>query len=219
MDSLNIKNQDLLETIFEMEQLHGKARLTDVAAKRGFSKSRANQEIKKLVELGLVKEEKYGPLVLTTLGVFEARRVVYTHLLIKTYLMECLHISEEVAENDACAIEHVISEETIIAMLNALKKITDKLLTLPSGSLEEAEEYLIHKKRLNELKLGEKATVVSIEGGASLKKRLGDNGIFLHETLQVVGVPEAGDPLEFQIKNHRVSLFKKDVETVIVKTQ
>ena len=219
MDSLNIKNQDLLETIYEMEKIHGKARLTDVAAKRGFSKSRANQEIKKLVDLGLVQEEKYGPLVLTTLGEFEARRVIYTHLSIKTYLMECLHVSEEVAENDACAIEHIISEETLVAILAELKKITNKLLDLHEGSLEEAEEYLIHRKRLSELKLGEKAKILSIEGGPSLKKRLGDNGIFLHETLQVVGVPEAGDPLEFQIKNYRVSLFKKDVETVIVKTQ
>ena len=216
MEKLNIKNQDLLEAIYEMEVLNGKARLTDVAAKLEFSKSRANQEVKKLKNMGLVVEERYGPLQLTDLGKFEAERVVFTHQLIKTFLIRILNVEEDVAEKDACAIEHVISEETIQAIVNQLEKVTD---SIGDFSLKEAEEYLIRKKRLSELKMNQKAKILKIlkiQGGREMKKRLMEMGVIKGEVVQLVGIAPFGDPLEFAINDFKLSLRLKEIDNIIV---
>ena len=213
MEKLNIKNQDLLEAIYEMEVLNGKARLTDVAAKLDFSKSRANQEVKKLKNMGLVVEERYGPLQLTDLGKFEAERVVFTHQLIKTFLIRILNIEESIAEKDACSIEHVISEETIQAIVNQLEEVTD---SIGEFSLKEAEDYLIRKKRLSELKMNQKAKIIKIQGGREMKKRLMEMGIIKDEIVQLVGIAPFGDPLEFAINDFNLSLRLKEGDNIIV---
>lgn len=213
MEKLNIINQDLLEAIYEMEMLNGKARLTDVAAKLDFSKSRANQEVKKLKNMGLVMEEKYGPLQLTSLGKFEAERVVFTHQLIKTFLIEILKLDEAIAEKDACAIEHVISEETIQALVDQLEKVTD---SIGEFSLKEAEEYLIRKKRLSELKMNQRAKILKIQGSREMKKRLMEMGVIKGEQVQLIGVAPFGDPLEYAINDFKLSLRQKETETIIV---
>lgn len=213
MEKLSIKNQDILETIYELEKTKGKARLTDVADKLGFSKSRTNQEIKKLISMGLVHDDKYGPIVLTKLGLFEAERIMFTHLLIKTFLKNHLGLEEGIAEKDACAIEHIISEETIKAIVGHLEK---DLENIGDFNLQEAETYLVKKKRLSELKVGQKAVILKIEGQRSIKKRLMEFGVIKGEVIELAGMAPFGDPLNFNLHDFHLSLRVKDADNVIV---
>lgn len=213
MEKLNINNQDILETIYELEKNKGKARLTDIALKLDFSKSRTNQEIKKLISLGLVVEDKYGPIVLTKLGRFEAERIMFTHLLIKTFLKNHLGLDEETSEKDACAIEHIISEETIKAMVRHLER---DLSNIGNFNLKEAEEYLVKKKRLSELKVGQKARILKIEGQRSIKKRIMEFGIIKGEVIELIGMAPFGDPLNFNLNDFNLSLRVKEADNVIV---
>ena len=213
MEKLNINNQDILETIYELEKNKGKARLTDIALKLEFSKSRTNQEIKKLISMGLVQEDKYGPIVLTKLGLFEAERIMFTHLLIKTFLKNHLGLDEETSERDACAIEHIISEETIKAIVKHLEKDLDNI---GDFNLTEAEEYLVKKKRLSELKIGQKAKILKIEGIRSIKKRIMEFGIIKGEIIQLIGIAPFGDPLSYRLNDFNISLRIKEADNVIV---
>lgn len=213
MEKLNINNQDILETIYELEKNKGKARLTDIALKLEFSKSRTNQEIKKLISMGLVQEDKYGPIVLTKLGLFEAERIMFTHLLIKTFLKSHLGLDEETSEKDACAIEHIISEETIKAIVKHLEKDLDNI---GDFNLTEAEEYLVKKKRLSELKIGQKARILKIEGLRSIKKRIMEFGIIKGEIIELIGIAPFGDPLSYKLNDFNLSLRIKEADNVIV---
>lgn len=213
MEKLNINNQDILETIYELEKNKGKARLTDIALKLKFSKSRTNQEIKKLISMGLIHEDKYGPIVLTKLGLFEAERIMFTHLLIKTFLKSHLGLDEAISEKDACAIEHIISEETIKAMVKHLEKDLDNI---GDFNLIEAEEYLVKKKRLSELKVGQKARILKIEGLRSIKKRIMEFGIIKGEIIELIGVAPFGDPLSYKLNDFNLSLRIKEADNVIV---
>lgn len=213
MEKLNINNQDILETIYELEKNKGKARLTDIALKLEFSKSRTNQEIKKLISMGLIHEDKYGPIVLTKLGLFEAERIMFTHLLIKTFLKNHLGLDEDVSEKDACAIEHIVSEETIKAMVKHLEKDLDNI---GDFNLTEAEEYLVKKKRLSELKVGQKARILKIEGLRSIKKRIMEFGIIKGEIIELIGVAPFGDPLNYRLNDFNLSLRIKEADNVIV---
>lgn len=216
MEKLNVKNQDILETIYQLEKEKGKARLTDIAASLGFSKSRTNQEIRKLVDLGLVREDKYGPIVLTRMGLFEAERVVFTHLLIMTFLQRHLGLDDKTAEKDACSIEHVISEETIKAIVRHLEESQDNI---GDFNLKEAEEYLVKKKRLSELKVGQKAQILKIDGPKGIKKRLMEFGVIKGEIIELVGTAPFGDPLNFSLNDFHLSLRVKDADNIIVELQ
>lgn len=213
MEKLNSKSQDILETIYNLEKTTGRARLTDIASSLDFSKSRTNQEIKKLVSLGLIHEDKYGPILLTRLGVFEAERVLFTHLILKTFFTGHLGLDEATAEKDACAIEHIISEETIKAVVQHLEQSLDEI---GDFNLKEAEEYLMKKKRLSELKVGQKAIIQKIEGPKTMKKRLMEFGIIKGELIELIGTAPFGDPLNFNLNDFNLSLRIKDADNVIV---
>lgn len=213
MEKLNIKNQDILETIYELEKEKGKARLTDIAVKMGFSKSRTNQEIKKLIDLGLVEDDRYSPITLTKMGVFEAERVVFTHLLIKTFLQTHLGLDDQTAQKDACAMEHVISEGTIKGIVAHLREHHE---IIGDFNLNEAEEYLVKKKRLSELKSGQQARILKIEGSQTLKRKLLEGGIVKEETISCLKTPAPGEALECKVQGRIISLKIKDADSVIV---
>lgn len=213
MEKLNSKSQDILEAIYNLEKSQGKARLTDVAACLNFSKSRTSQEVKKLVSLGLVQEDKYGPIQLTRLGIFEAERVLFTHLLLKTFFIRHLELDEETAERDACAIEHIISEETIKAIVRHLETREEEI---GSFNLKEAETYLVKKKRLSELRQGQKARIMKIEGHRGMKRRLMEFGVIKGEVIELMGTAPFGDPLNFNLNDFNLSLRIKDADNVIV---
>ncbi|MFN4226778.1 MAG: metal-dependent transcriptional regulator [Candidatus Ratteibacteria bacterium] len=71
---------------------------------------------------GYIKQEKYGYIELTKIGDKEATKILNKHRIVMKFLMNVLNVSEDTAKNDACKIEHIISEETLNKMLISLGK-------------------------------------------------------------------------------------------------
>ena len=112
--------EDYVEAIYRLREENGTARVVDVAKSLGVKMPSVNNAVKELARLKLVKYEKYRELILTEEGVAVAKKVYEHHLLLKNYLMS-LGVSEENAENDACAMEHILSEETMECIRRASK--------------------------------------------------------------------------------------------------
>ena len=115
--------EDYVEAIYRLSQEGGRARVVDVASMLRVKMPSVNNAVKELARLKLVKYEKYRELILTEEGVAVAKKVYEHHLLLKNYLMS-LGVSEENAENDACAMEHILSEETMECIRRASKGAT-----------------------------------------------------------------------------------------------
>jgi Mn-dependent DtxR family transcriptional regulator len=98
------------------------ARLTDIAARMGVTKASANSAMAVLAEKGLIANEKYQEILLTPQGIAAARLVSTKHASLQRFFIEVLGVDPAVAESDACAIEHVISRETIEAVERYMKK-------------------------------------------------------------------------------------------------
>ena len=98
----------------------GPVRVTDIAARLGFSKPSVLSALKVLGKRGLVTHERYSPVTLTPAGATLAADIRERHCLIKAFLMEKLHVCDETAEKDACKMEHVLSAETLENMRKAL---------------------------------------------------------------------------------------------------
>lgn len=105
--------EDYLEMVYSLYLRNGTIRMTDIASELGVSKPSVNRAIKTLKGQGLVQQELYGEINLTEKGIRLAKNVLHRHKLIKHFLVDILGVSSEVADKEACHMEHYMSQDTI----------------------------------------------------------------------------------------------------------
>ena len=121
MEKLTVAMENYLEAVYELSQTGSGARLTDIATRMGVTKASANNAMAVLSDKGLITNEKYQEITLTPEGVTLARLVSGKHAALQRFFIQVLGVDPAIAEADACAIEHVISRETIEAVERYMK--------------------------------------------------------------------------------------------------
>lgn len=111
-----------LETILVLHKQNDTVRSIDVAKKLDFSKPSVSRAISILKEAGYITVEQGGGIEFTAAGKTLAEKTYERHIILTKYL-KSIDVSDEVAEIDACRIEHIISKETF----DKIKKIVDNL--------------------------------------------------------------------------------------------
>ena len=104
--------EDYLEAILMLSEKNGHVRAIDVAKDLGFSRPSVSIAMKKLTENGYVTTDENGFLVMTAKGKSVAEKTYNKHKLLINVL-QALGVKPETAENEACKIEHDISDETV----------------------------------------------------------------------------------------------------------
>ncbi|OHD56422.1 MAG: hypothetical protein A2Y33_15645 [Spirochaetes bacterium GWF1_51_8] len=113
--------EDYLETVYLIIRDNKVARVKDVAERLGVKKPSVITALKELESRKLIVHEKYGYIDLTDNGSKEASLIYSRHVLLKSFLTELLGVPEEVAENEACSMEHVLSPETFVRLEGFIK--------------------------------------------------------------------------------------------------
>lgn len=103
--------EDYLETILLLSQKNGKVRSIDIVSETGYTKPSVSIAMKGLREKSLITMDEVGYIALTDEGLMIAEKTLERHNLISSWLIK-LGVSEAVAFEDACKIEHDISDET-----------------------------------------------------------------------------------------------------------
>ncbi len=122
MDNFTRAQEDFVEALLMLEEQGLPLETTKVARLLNVSKPAVHQMGHELIDKGLITRKDYGDMTLTDAGRELARKVFNRHKILKQFLIE-LGVSEDVAEDDCCKIEHVISEETFEVIR---KKIEEK---------------------------------------------------------------------------------------------
>lgn len=107
-----------LETIYLLENNHGHAHGVEIAKQLGVSKPSVTKAMNYLKSKGLVNKEPYGAITLTEKGKEVSAKIYSKHRLISLFLEHSLELDANEVSQNACKIEHVISDE----MLTAIKK-------------------------------------------------------------------------------------------------
>lgn len=116
--------ENYLETILILQERLGEVRSVDIANELGFSKPSVSVAMKQFRENGYILVDANGHISLTELGMSVAKKVYERHEVLSRLLIS-IGVSHDVALEDACRIEHDISEETferLKACLPALEK-------------------------------------------------------------------------------------------------
>lgn len=106
----NESEEMYLKTIYILKSENNIVKSIDVANKLNFSKSSVSHGLNLLSNNGYIYFDDFKNIVLTKLGRSYAEKILEKHQLIKDLLIS-IGANEIVAEDDACKIEHVISDE------------------------------------------------------------------------------------------------------------
>ena len=104
-----------LETIYILSQQGKAVRSIDISEYMGYSKPSVSRAVGILKNGGYIEVAANGYLTLTDSGFFIAKRTYERHTVLTRIFIE-LGVSEKTASDDACKIEHVISDETFEAV-------------------------------------------------------------------------------------------------------
>lgn len=111
-----------LETILLLSRKMQHVRSLDIAMDLGFSKPSVSRAVGKLQKAELIEVDQKGYITLTEEGEKIAKRMYERHIVLST-MLERLGVDHETAVEDACKMEHDISEKTFEAIKNHIKKI------------------------------------------------------------------------------------------------
>ena len=111
MEKVSMSHEDYLEAIIMLGgSVDDPIRSVDIAKKMGVSKASVNKAVGLLKEKGLVEQPYYGDVTLTPLGLEYGQKVYKRHRYLTAFLSKKLGIPEDVAEDEACLMEHAISD-------------------------------------------------------------------------------------------------------------
>ena len=127
-------SQDYLESMLMMQQEHGYIRSIDVAEHLGVTKPSVSYATKRLRENGYIEMDKDGLITLTDAGMQIASKMLQRHRTLTRFLVS-LGVEPETAEEDACKMEHDISDQTFTLTTRIRTDVTDFLfgVTMPGS--------------------------------------------------------------------------------------
>lgn len=103
--------ENYLETILLLKERQGSVRSIDIARTLDFSKPSVSRAVGILKEDGYITIEIGGDIELTDKGKEKAAAIYERHQLLTAFLQKVAGVSEIIAEDDACRMEHIISDD------------------------------------------------------------------------------------------------------------
>ncbi len=128
--------EDYLEAIYNSLRVRGEAKTNQIADDLGIKAPSVTEMFQKLDTQGLINYRKYGGVTLTEKGVKIAKGVRESHEAIREFF-KLLQVSEELADEDACKVEHNLSVETN----TQLQKFIQFLKECPKGEPDWVKHF------------------------------------------------------------------------------
>jgi len=139
--TLRRREEDYLKAIYNIISRKGYARTTDIAEELDIKPSSVSEMLQKLDSKGLIEYRKYEGAVLTEKGQKIGEAVKGRHDALLEFL-RILQVPDEVADKDACIMEHGLNPVTIIQ----LKKFISFVKNCPKGMPQWLEHFKIYSE-------------------------------------------------------------------------
>ena len=121
--TITSSQEDYLERIYDLSLIDEHVRSIDVARALNVSRASVNKSLGGLKDKGYIEQEPYGTITLTKKGRAIAKEVRTRHNALRAFLTEVLKVDYEIADIDACEMEHAISKHTADRLYAYLKDL------------------------------------------------------------------------------------------------
>lgn len=135
--------ESYLEQIADLQKEYGAVRTSDLADRMGCKRSSVTNALQRLSEKGLINYQSYRPVTLTAEGEKTIAALSRYHGILADFLENILAFPEEFAQEEACRLEHRVSQSTIERMRLYLEFIA------PDGSLKNCSARAEFKNFIN----------------------------------------------------------------------
>lgn len=124
MEKMSMSHEDYLEAMVMLgADERSTVRSVDVAEKLGVSKASVSKAVSGLRAAGYLDQAPYGSVALTERGLERGRAVLRRHEMLCGFLTRALGIPADVAEREACQMEHAISDESFEKWFAFIEKL------------------------------------------------------------------------------------------------
>lgn len=225
--------EEYLEAIHSINEQGRQAKNRDLAEKLNVSPPSVTQMIQRLAKEGLVEYEPYKGATLTGKGMALAEKVVRKHRLLERFLYDYLKLPMKRIHDEACRMEHSISDETAMALCKALDNPETSPDNLPIPECPhmtddcqecttirdrlEREHPLITK--LGNLKPGEGGKVAYIRSGERSGKRIQDMGLTPDTFIRVLNSAPFQGPIEVEVRGTCVALGRGLANKIFIQVE
>jgi DtxR family Mn-dependent transcriptional regulator len=178
--------EDYLKAVYEVQRDHGKVATTVLAERMAVTPASATGMIKKLAGLKLVRHSPYQGVVLTRAGEKMALEVLRHHRLLELYLAEALGYTWDRVHEEACRLEHVISEEFEDKIFEALGRPTRDPHGEPIPTKDGKMPNVDHEP-LSDLQPGATGVISQVnKSNPEMLRYLGARGLIPEAAVEVV---------------------------------
>ena len=135
--------ENYLEAIFNLSNEKRAVRVKDIAGKLGVRMPTVSSMLKTLSERKFIDYEKYEYIELTDKGSAVGEEIHRRHRVLRSFLMDILNINSETADEEACKMEHAVSESTLDRFVDFMEFIQ----SCPRAGLswlDRFKEYRLH---------------------------------------------------------------------------
>ena len=122
MNVLSASLEDYLEVISNSVEAGANIRAIDISKQMNVSRASVTEALKKLASKGYINYDRYEVLSLTESGKILAQKIISKHNILQSFFEDKLGLSTEEASENACKIEHVITDNAFNQIVEFMKK-------------------------------------------------------------------------------------------------
>lgn len=226
------KVEEYLETIYDIAGKDGAACTTAIAKCLNLAPASVTEAMQNMAENGLIVYEPYKGATLTKEGLEIATKIKRKHRLLEVFLTDMLHIDKEKVHDEACKMEHDISDETenaLCKMLNAPARCPHGSLITPCamavGTCDECDvaahnmERVVHERNIvpiTELAPCEKGVIAFLRGDKKVVQRLSDLGLTLQTEVELLRKAPMNGPIEVCVRRTKLAIARDIADNIFV---
>ena len=229
--------QEYLETLYKLSHNGERVKTTKISKNLKIAPGSVTQMIKKLEEIGYVDYSQYKGVKLTKTGLKEAKNVTRKHRILERFLQDVLNLKDNVIHEQACEMEHSLSDEAERAMCQVLEhpdkcpgespipacdfpfKSCEECKTHQNGEMSEVGKRNENLIPIMDLKQNQEGRIAFIRGDYKVIKKLLDMGITMGAIINVVKVSPLNESIEVSIKGSKLAIGRDIACNVFVEIE
>jgi DtxR family Mn-dependent transcriptional regulator len=227
--------EEYLEAIYNLTRGGKTATTSEISKRLNISPASVTEMFKKLAADEYISYAPYQGVTLTGKGKSLGQKMARKHRLLERFLHDTLKIGKEKVHEEACAMEHTLSDEAERALCQALKypdRCPDDRQTIPpcnlnfascqecmewnKGNFEEIRKREKDVISLLELKTKTEAKIAFIRGGKGMLQRLCDMGLTPGTKITVSRIAPLKGPVEINIRGCKLALGNRIADNIFV---
>lgn len=232
MESENV--QEYLEAIYTINEEGKSAETVELAKMLNVAPPSVTEMLKRLAEEGYLTYQPYQGAKLTESGLRVAVKIKRKHGILERFLYDVLNLRSDEAHQQACLMEHSLSDKAEIALCRFLGKPEKSLsndepippcdvnvsscVECGETALNDINQRNRRPKALTSLKRGQVGFIAFIRGGRRGVKRLSDLGLTVGAQVTLLNSAPFGGPVEVSVRGSKLAIGRGLANKVFVET-